>query len=84
MSGPDSAAMVVTIDIDPSGSGLVMRMGRGPSERLTYAGGDGFEVTDRPEGSVRLTFLWEGGRVAAVRLDPVYLNLVLRRQPAPR
>jgi CubicO group peptidase (beta-lactamase class C family) len=82
-SGPDGAAMVVTIDADPSGSGLVLRMGRGPSARLAYIGGDGFDATDAPAGNVRLTFLREGGRVAAVRLDPVYLNLVLRRQPAP-
>jgi hypothetical protein len=70
--------------VDPSGSGLVMRMGRGSAERLVHAGADGFEVIDAPAGSVRLAFLREGGRVAALRLDAVYLNLVLRRQPASR
>lgn len=83
-SGPGSAAMTITIDVDPSGSGLVMRMGRGSSERLAHTGGDGFDVIGAPVGSVRLTFLREDGRVAAVRFDPVYLNLVLRRQPASR
>jgi hypothetical protein len=76
--------MTITIDVDPSGSGLVMRMGRGSSERLAHTGGDGFDVIGAPVGSVRLTFLRESGRVAAVRFDPVYLNLVLRRQPASR
>jgi CubicO group peptidase (beta-lactamase class C family) len=83
-SGPDSAAMVLTIDVDPSGSGLVMRLGRGSSERLVHTGADGFEAIESPAGSVRLAFLREGGRVAALRLDAVYLNLVLRRQPASR
>jgi CubicO group peptidase (beta-lactamase class C family) len=83
-SSPDSAGMRITIDTDSSGTGLAMRMGRGPSERLAYTGGESFDVTGAPVGSVRLTFLREGGRVAAVRFDPVYLNLVLRRQPASR
>jgi CubicO group peptidase (beta-lactamase class C family) len=82
-SGADGGGMAVTIATDAAGSGLEMRMGRGPAVALVHAGKDAFDAPGAPGGSVRFTFLREGDAVTAMRFDPVYVNLLLRRQPAP-
>jgi CubicO group peptidase (beta-lactamase class C family) len=83
-SGADGGSMALMIELDDAGSGLAMRLGRSPAAPLVHAGKDTFDAPDAPGGSVRFTFLREAGQVTALRFDPVYLNVLLRRQPASR
>ncbi|HEX5817478.1 MAG TPA: serine hydrolase domain-containing protein [Gemmatimonadales bacterium] len=83
-AGPEADAMAVTIEPDAARTGLQVRMGPRPGVAMTFAGVDTFDAPGAPVGNVRFTFLREGGEVTAVRFDPVFFNLVLKRQPAPR
>jgi CubicO group peptidase (beta-lactamase class C family) len=83
-AGPEREAMAITIEPDSTGTGLQVRMGRRPGVAMAFAGPDTFDAPGAPVGNVRFTFLREGGQVTAVRFDPVFYNLVLKRQPAPR
>jgi CubicO group peptidase (beta-lactamase class C family) len=81
--GPEPPPMAVTIELDTAGAGLRMRMGKQPGTPLTGTSPDVFDAA-APVGNLRFTFLRDGGTVTAVRFDPVYYNVLLRREPAPR
>ena len=82
-AGPEASARSFSIEQDTAGAGLVMRMGNRPGVPISFVGPDTFDASV-PVGNLRFTFLRTGGRVTAVRFDPVYGNQVLQLQPASK
>jgi len=82
-AGPEASARSFSIEQDTAGTGLLMRMGNRPGVPITFVGPDTFDAS-APVGNLRFTFLRTGGRVTAVRFDPVYGNQVLQLQPASK
>ena len=81
----DSTSLGFAFRADSAGTALVLDGGpRLPRTRLRAVGPDVFDAPDTRIGNVRFTFLREGGRVTAVRFDPVFRNQLLARRDSLR